>query len=82
MAIYSPVLQSLDIIPNIQFCYDEIYFPFIAVWYSDRQHKSFYQLFTNRRHACEFLQILVSKDKSVALYEWDEDSSYYASINL
>lgn len=77
---YNSILDSAGINPNICFKYDNIYFPYITVWYSEREYKTFYQLFYNSTMAHEFRDILGNRGKNAMVFGWSTTDLEYKPL--
>jgi len=69
------ILESCGIDPQICFKYDDMYFPYIVIWYNSNKH--YYQVFYDRSMANQFYDILSHMGKVVALFSWSNHYQEY-----
>ena len=69
-------LQDAGIIPTICFKYDDMYFPFIVIWYT-KHGSCMYDTFYHRSSAIKLYTHLCDMNKQCAYYEWDTNALRY-----
>lgn len=70
-------LEEAGILPNVCFKYDDIYFPYIVLWYSYVYHTWYHQLFYDIQIAIHFYDVLANRAKFPVLYSWSTDKLSY-----
>lgn len=73
------ILSNAGITATICFKYDDVYFPYITLWYSSGNYH--YQVFYDLESSKRLYNVLAERGKQVARYEWSTNSLRYILMN-